>query len=150
MSLNLKVLQLSDLEEILDFEKKKLSESISDEMEREFAAWNGRWRREALEHYLPMGWSFLARDHDSQIIGYFIAQPLLFLDGQTQSLWVEHLQFSSLQARDELCELAYKLAKEKHLQKVYFPQQNTIENAVKALKAETWSPGVLHIKTTKA
>lgn len=149
MSLNLKVIQLSDLDQILDFEKKKLIESVTDEMDREFAAWNSRWRREALEHYLPMGWSFLAKDLDETLIGYFIAQPMLFIDGQTQSLWIEHLQFSTLQARDELCELAYKLAKEKHFQKVYFPQQNTIENAVKALKAEVWAPPVLQIKTTK-
>ena len=33
-------------------------------------------------------WTF---DQD-QILGYFIAQPLLFFEGQTQNLWVEHVR----------------------------------------------------------
>jgi hypothetical protein len=158
MSLFCRIVQLQDLDEILDFENKKLQEQIPDEMERTLASWNVRWRKEALEHYLKLGWSFLAREQDKPssfsdeglLVGYFIAQPLLFLDGQTQSLWVEHLQYGSLQARDELCELAYKLSREKHFQKVFFPSVAGINNSISAFKAETWSPGVMSIKTTKA
>jgi hypothetical protein len=150
MSLNLKIIQISDLDEILDYEKKKLIESIPNEMDRELSSWNAAWRREALEHYLPLGWSFLARDEFGKLMGYFIAQPLLFFESQTQSLWVEHIQFTSLEARDELCETAYKLAREKHFQKVFFPNQNSIENSVRGLKAQAWNPAVLAAKTTKA
>lgn len=158
MSLFCRVVQLQDLQEILDFENRKLQELIPDEMERTLHSWNVRWRKEALEHYLALGWSFLARDKDKPssfseeglLVGYFIAQPLLFLDGQTQSLWVEHLQYASLQARDELCELAYKLSREKHFQKVFFPNVSGINNSISAFKAEAWNPGVMHIKTTKA
>ena len=158
MSLFCRVVQIQDLQEILDFENKKLQELIPDEMERTLHSWNVRWRKEALEHYLSLGWSFLARDKDKPssysdeglLVGYFIAQPLLFLDGQTQSLWVEHLQYGSLQARDELCELAYKLSREKHFQKVFFPNESGITNSISAFKAETWNPAVMHIKTTKA
>lgn len=158
MALFCRILQLQDLDEILDFENKKLVEQIPDEMERTMASWNARWRKEALEHYLKLGWSFVARDKDKPspfsdeglLVGYFIAQPLLFLDGQTQSLWVEHLQYASLQARDELCELAYKLSREKHLQKVFFPNVSGINNSISAFKAETWNPNVMSIKTTKA
>jgi hypothetical protein len=158
MSLFCRVIQTQDLQEILEFENKKLQELIPDEMERTLHSWNVRWRKEALEHYFSLGWSFLVRDKDKAsphsdeglLVGYFIAQPLLFLDGQTQSLWVEHLQYASLQARDELCELAYKLSREKHFQKVFFPNVSGINNSISSFKAEVWNPGVMHIKTTKA
>lgn len=158
MALFCRIVQLQDLNEILDFENKKLVEQIPDEMERMLVSWNVRWRKEALEHYLKLGWSFVVRDQDKPsafsdeglLVGYFIAQPLLFLDGQTQSLWVEHLQYASLQARDELCELAYKLSREKHLQKVFFPNEAGINNSISAFKPEVWNPNVMSIKTTKA
>lgn len=150
MSLICRVIQADDLQDILDLENKKLQDAYPDEMERMMAGWSSKFRVEALNHYIPLGWSFLARDEDTDsLLGYFIAQPLLFLDGQTQSLWVEHVQYTSLQARDELCELAYKLGREKHLQRVYFPNDNGVPNSVKSFKADTWQPGTLTVKTTK-
>lgn len=150
MSLFCRVIQAEDLQDILDLENKKLHELYPDEMERTIARWNSKFREEALNHYISLGWSFLARDEENnKLVGYFIAQPLLFLDGQTQTLWVEHVQYCSLQARDELCELAYKLGREKHLQRVYFPHDNGIPNSVKIFKPETWQPGTLLVKTTK-
>lgn len=150
MSLYCKVILAEDLQEILDLENKKMQDAYPDEMERMIAGWNSKFRLEALNHYIPMGWSFLARDNEThKLMGYFIAQPLLFLDGQTQSLWVEHVQHCSLQARDELCELAYKLGREKHLQRVYFPHENGVPNSVNSFKPETWAPGTISVKTTK-
>lgn len=157
MSLFCRVIQPTDLEEIMAFENKKMLEIYKDETERNIQSWNARWRKESLDHYLPMGWSFLARFEDTdseysnegQLAGYFIAQPMLFLDGQTQSLWIEHISYASLKARDELCELAYKMAREKHFQKVYFPNSSGIMNSVSTFKPETWQPQVISIKTTK-
>jgi hypothetical protein len=158
MSLYLRVIQPADLEEIVDFEKAKLRETVADEMEREIQSWNARWRQESLNHYVPMGWSFLARDRslkssfseEGALVGYFLAQPLLFFDGYTQTLWLEHMQYSTLQARDELCELAYKLSREKHFQKVLFPESQSVLNAVKSFKAMNWDPQVLTVSTSKA
>lgn len=157
MGSDCRVIQPSDLQELLEYEQRKLMETVSDENERTMQAWHAPWRREALEHYLPLGWSFLSRDRDlsnpaspdGALTGYFIAQPFLFMGGQTQSLWVEHLAYSSLKARDELCELAYKLAREKHFQKVFFPNVSGIANSVAAFKAESWQAPVLSVKTTK-
>ncbi len=157
MSLYCRVIQAQDLDEILDFEKRKLHESSLGENEKQFEAWNARWRKESLDHYVGMGWSFLIRDpsvespfsKEGLLLGYFIAQPLLFFDGYTQSLWVEHLQHSTIMARDELCEIAYKLCREKHFQKIFFPQSNQILNSVKQFRSEPWNPQVLHIKTSK-
>ncbi len=150
MSLNCRVILMEDLPEILEIENRKMQDLYPDETERMVAGWNTKFRVEALNHYIPMGWSFLAIDQDTQkIVGYFISQPLLFLDGQTQSLWVEHVQYTTLQARDELCELAYKLGREKHLQRVYFPNDNGVPNSVKSFKSDSWQPGTLVVKTTK-
>lgn len=148
--LDCRVILADDLQDILDLENKKLQDMYPDEADRMIAGWNSKFRVEALNHYIPLGWSFLARDPESKaLVGYFIAQPLLFFDGQTQSLWVEHVQYTSLQARDELCELAYKLGREKHLQRVYFPNDNGVPNSIKSFKSETWTPGTLSVKTTK-
>ena len=104
MNLYTRVIQVSEIDELMIFEMKKLAENVADEDERRMMSWNARWRKESLDHYIPMGWSFLARDKEMERIasldgisseegllaGYFIAQPLLFLDGQTQSLLIEH------------------------------------------------------------
>ncbi len=156
MSLYLQVIDTKDIEEIIAFEERKLQESISNPFDQKMAAWNARWRRESLEHYIPLGWSFLARDKESSsvnadgtLVGYILCQPMVFVDGQTQSLWVEHIQYASLQARDELCDLAVRLSKEKHFQKVIFPSVGSISNAIKSYGADTWTPQMLQVKTTK-
>lgn len=157
MSLYLRVAELSEMDEILEFEDRKLQEQFPEEMERMMQSWNSRARKEAFQHHLPMGWSFLARDRErpsrysseGELVGYFIAQPLLFFQGQTQSLWVEHLQFTSLQARDELCDLAYRLSREKHFQRVYFPNTPALFPTLKSMKAEDWNSQTLFLKTTK-
>lgn len=147
---HLRIAQTEDLESIYQFELNKLGETIKDESERMMAVWSSKFRREALEHYLPMGWSFIAIDPDDQEIGaYFLAQPMLFIEGQTQSLWLEHIQFSSIEARDLLCELAYKLAREKHFQRVYFPNSNQVLNALKPFNPTAWGPNHLMLKTTR-
>lgn len=151
MSLNLRVIELRELDEILDFERKKLRDLVSSEMDRNFEEWNSKWRKESLEHYISLGWSFLAREPETdELVGYFIAQPLLFWENQTQSLWVEHLQFSTLQARDELCDLAYRMSREKHFQRVYFPRTPHLNPALSALKVQDWTAPVGFVKTTKA
>lgn len=158
MSLFFRIATIEDLSEIQEFEKKKLQDSVADEMERELQSWQAKWRREALEHYLPSGWSFIARNPDIEspsssegaLVAYFLAQPLVFLEGQTQSLWVEHIAYSSLKARDEICDLAYRLSREKHFQRVYFPNNTSIQNAISNLKPHAWSTSAVYVKTTKA
>jgi hypothetical protein len=158
MSLFFRIVTLDDLSEIQDFENRKLQETITDPMEREIQSWQAKWRKESLELYLSNGWSFLARDpairssqsEEGQLVAYFLAQPLLFFDGQTQSLWVEHVSYSSLQARDEVCELAFRLSREKHFQRVYFPTAGSLQNSISQWKPQPWSQAAVFVKTTKA
>lgn len=157
MSLYLRVAQISDLDEIFSFENEQLILHEPDESERMLKTWNSRWRKESLEHYLQLGWSFVARDTlnkneqhpEGKLVGYFLAQALLFFDGQTQTLWIEHISFRSFEVRDQLCELAYKLGREKHLQRVYFPNNPAIQNVVHLWKPQDWKPDMLLVKTTK-
>ncbi len=148
---------LENLEEILAYENNKLHELYPTEIEQSMVRWSSRWRQESLEHYLKTGWSFILRDRDinsdfsvdGALVGYFLAQPLLFLDGQTQSLWIEFISFSNLATRDKLCDFAYKLSREKHFQKVYFPSQNNVINSVNSYKATPWTPEMVQVLTTK-
>lgn len=149
--------QLSDLDEILHFENEKLKEQVHDEAERMLLSWHARWRKESLEHYLNLGWSFVLRDSaqassysgEGKLLGYFLAQPFLFVEGMTQTLWVEYLSYQTLQNRDELVQLAYKLSRDKHFQKVIFPNTNNISHTVQSLKPEAWAPSALAVKTSK-
>lgn len=112
----IKILTIENLTEILDFEKARLP---GEGIEKEMLAWHAPWRQEALEHYLPKGWSFVKRV-DGQIIGYVLCQPLLFFQGWTQSLWIEHVAATNPEIGTEMLEMAYRWARDKHLQKVFF------------------------------
>lgn len=157
MSLFFRVIEKSDFDELQEFENRKLKEIHSDEIEMSMARWESRWRPESMEFYLQTGWCFLVRNkevesaasQEGQLLGYFLAQPLTFLDGQTQSLWIEHISYSTLEARDRLCELAQQLCREKHLQKVYFPNQSSILNSINTMKPSPWNPSVYQVYTTK-
>lgn len=157
MALLFRLIEKSDFDELQEFENKKLKENTLSEIEFRLAQWESPTRPESMNYYINSGWSFLARNQDipsphsseGALVGYFLAQPLLFVDNQPQSLWVEYISFSSLETRDRLCELAYKLSRDKHFQKVYFPNSHSVLNSVKNLKPSTWSPNILQIHSTK-
>jgi hypothetical protein len=76
-----RIIQSTDVPELLDFENKKLAETIADENERQFAKWNSKWRQESLEHYAGLGWSFLARNPEipNSLCGlFYCAAPTFF------------------------------------------------------------------------
>ncbi|MCB0355553.1 MAG: hypothetical protein KDD40_01010, partial [Bdellovibrionales bacterium] len=56
--MNIKILTLGDVDTIVNFEKDILVNTIENDIERELHSWQAPWRVEALEHYLPLGWSF--------------------------------------------------------------------------------------------
>lgn len=122
MPVELKVLRLEDKDRILALEKTVAAEAPDfNPMEAEMASWHARWRPEALDHYLPLGWSFGAFDPDrNELKGYLLAQPLLFFRGMTQSLWVEWLRAADREIAASLAEVAYKWARDKHLQQVLY------------------------------
>ncbi len=105
-----------DIDSILAFEMERLP---GEGIEKEMKSWHALWRREALEHYAPLGWSFVMR-RQGQLQGYVLAQPVLFFKGWTQTLWVEHIGANTRELETYLFEIVYKWSRDKHFQKVFF------------------------------
>jgi hypothetical protein len=130
VALVFQVLSLSDLDEVYRFADHQLQAEISDPTRRTFQAWSAPWRKEALEHYLKLGWSFIAREKRAdeegpgQTAGFFLAQPFLFFRAQTQSLWVEHVAANTAETRAALLDVATRVAREKHFQRTLIGGEN--------------------------
>jgi hypothetical protein len=114
MPMELRILQPSDKQALIEFGQMQLAQTHSDPMEREMQSWNARWRAEALDHYLPLGWSFAA--YASELQGFLLAQPLLFYRGLTQTLWVETVQAATPEIAQQLLEAVRAWARDKHFQ----------------------------------
>ena len=121
MSLDFQVLSLGDLDEVYTFAEhqfqKQMLEQEKEENDARLLLWHVPWRKEALEHYLKQGWSFIARD-GGKVVGFYLAQPFLFFRGQTQTLWIEHIEGTDQTVIDSLLDIATRVAREKHLQRV--------------------------------
>ncbi len=113
--LHARILLPADKELLLQFSRARLEAKVDDSMEREMQSWSARWRPEALEHYLPQGWSFGVFRGDL-LEGYFLAQPYLFHRGLTQTLWIEKFAYNSDEAARLLIDTGYKWARDKHFQ----------------------------------
>lgn len=149
MKIEYRIAQAADLEAVYKFAEEKLKESVPDDTERMMKIWDSRFRKEALEHYLKLGWSFIAEDQDQKIQGYFLGQPLLFFEGKTQTLWVEDVQAASEQIAAELAEISYKLSRDKHFQKVILPESLKPVLELKNIKSQQQSDSWIWCKTTK-
>lgn len=123
----IRILLPTDADQILNYARRKLGAEIKDPMELEMAAWTARWRAEALAHYLPQGWSFGAFAADQTLTGYLLGQPLLFYRGLTQTLWVEDLGFDDVAVAKALMDVAYRWARDKHLQCVLLESQSDLQ-----------------------
>lgn len=120
MSAIIRALMPNDKETILKFERmlKSLAnggDQCSSADEPDFLEWFAPWREESLDHYLPLGWSFGAFEGE-KLLGYYLAQPFLFLNGSTQTLWLEHVAGITEAQKQELIVVAHTLCREKHFQ----------------------------------
>ncbi|MBX3020346.1 MAG: hypothetical protein KF799_01610 [Bdellovibrionales bacterium] len=114
--IEIRILLPEHKEALLAFGLEQLEREISDPMEREMQSWSARWRGEALDHYLSMGWSYGAFNGENHITGFILAQPFIFMRGLTQTLWVEHFAFSDAACAQALLDTTYKWARDKHFQ----------------------------------
>lgn len=150
--LEVRVLKENSLESILDFEKAQLADVIEDPMERELAQWHAPWRQEALEHYLKLGWSFAAfKESSDELAGLILCQPMLFARGYTQTLWVEYLSVSKNHPdlAHTLFDIAYRTAREKHLQTLLFWNAEKWSNLFVGLPSQTINESLVEVKTAK-
>lgn len=148
-NIHYRIAQLADVEAVYDFEFKLKLSGIEDEYERQMAVWSSAFRKEALEHYLKTGWSFVALNKENEIQGFFLGQALLFFDHQTQTLWIEYLSGVNAEIETELVDIAYRLAREKHLQRVLVAEAVQKMNLNKSFPFQKWERSVQFLKTTK-
>ncbi len=125
LGLTPRVLDESEIEEVLAFENARVAQS--ERIEDQLLSWNAPWRLESLQHYVPKGWCFALRDDQGKLKGYFLAQPLLFYNGMTQTLWVEYMGCESHEIMIALVDLARRYARDKHLQKVMINAPATLD-----------------------
>ncbi len=148
------VLKAEDAPAVLRFERDQLESQNLDPIERELLSWHSPWRQESLDHYLPLGWSFGLWSDSGELRAYFLAQPLLFFRQMTQSLWVEHMGFPAQKPELALSmmDLAYRLSREKHLQKLLLPPSVPLDKMgpeVERLNPQMLKEGFVEIKTSK-
>lgn len=143
------IAQAEDLENIYTYAENKLKTDIPDDMERMMAVWESRFRKEALEHYLKLGWSFVGKNSQNQICGFFLGQPLLFFQAQTQTLWVEYILADNSKIKSELVDIAHKLSRDKHFQQVIFPENVQNLEFEKPIQFQKIKEPMIWAKTTK-
>ena len=135
------------VEAVHSFEREQLPSDLSP-IQAEMKSWETPWRKESLEHYSKLGWSFVALK-DGEVCGYILGQPILFFNNWTQTLWVEHLSFQEEEVGFQLMDVAIRWAKTKHLQKVIVNSQTKnlsfIEEKFSGFKENSY----LHLSTTK-
>lgn len=145
---NYRIAQLSDLDQVYLLGESLLKKETPDEMELMMKIWDSRIRKEGLTHYLNLGWSFVAED-ESGLLGFFLAQPLLFVNGKTQTLWVEEIMSADSSVRQSLLDITHKLARDKHLQGVLISNRFESDITQLNIKNQKLSEDLLWIKTTK-
>ena len=137
----------NQVEAVHTFEMENLSSDLS-EVQQEMLSWEKPWRKESLEHYAGIGWSFVALE-SGEIQGYILGQPFLFFNNWTQTLWIEHLNFKTTEVGRELVDVAIRWAKTKHLQKVIMNSASDKSSFVVESFSEFKEGGYLHLSTTK-
>lgn len=135
------------VEAVYEYEQSQLPADQS-EIQKEMTSWDNPWRKESLDHYAKLGWSFVAVEED-KIVGYILGQTVLFFNNWTQTLWVEHLSFKDNEVGHQLADTVIRWAKTKHLQKVVMNSQSDRAAFVTESFPKFNESGYFHLSTTK-
>ena len=150
MDYEIKNLRSEDRDLLLSLERKHLRAQQMDELEAQMQEWKSRWREEALDHYLPQGWSFGIFDSATgELQAYFIAKVIPFFRSYTQVLWVERFFSSSPAMQQDLLELIYRYAREKHLQQVMFEGEQFADMEIVGKRSQALTAAFHILKTTR-
>ncbi len=77
-NIHYRIAQLADVDAVYDFEFRLKMSGIADEYERQMAVWSSAFRKESLEHYFKLGWSFLALSQKNEVQGFFPGPSFTF------------------------------------------------------------------------
>jgi hypothetical protein len=67
----------------------------------------------------------------------------------TQSLWLEHLSFSTKEQASALLEIAYRLCREKHFQTLLLPKFDWTQYLPLGLQVAEWEKPYLEVRTAR-
>lgn len=143
------IAQLADVEAVFKFESILKFGAEVESIESKMLIWDSSYRIEALEHYFKLGWSFIAQNQKKEIVGFFLGQPFLFMDKQTQTLWIEYVSAINDEVKTELIDIAYRLSREKHFQRVLLSSDFEKESLSKSFPFQKWERRTSILKTTK-
>lgn len=147
MPMEVKLFLQEHIDPVHSFEMRQLSQELSP-IAAEMKSWEFPWRKESMEHYMNLGWSFVCLEGDD-ILGYVLAQPLLFFNNWTQSLWVEHLSATNKDVCYQLMDVVVRWSKTKHLQKVILNPKIESTDFIKENFNGFKEGQYLHLSTTK-
>ena len=145
-----RILSASEAEEVYQFSKVRAPGSDP------FFEWSAPWRKESLEHYLKLGWSMARREpHTGKLMGYALAQPVLFFRGQTQTVWIEHVEAETPALVADLIDTLVRIAREKHMQRVLMDFKSTgtdlgLGEVIRARNGRMIEDDILEFPTTKS
>ena len=120
-----------------------------------FEGWTAPWRTESLQHYLKLGWSMFKRNPDTgELLGYVLAQPILFMRTQTQSVWIEYVDALTPAIKTELVDTIIRVSREKHMQRVLFearllPMDQGLGEIIRGRGGRVIEEDMIEIATTK-
>jgi hypothetical protein len=147
-----RVLAPSEAEEVYQFSRARWlahPESSKDL----FLEWSAPWRKESLDHYLKLGWSMARRDpHTGGLLGYALAQPILFFRKQTQTVWIEHVDAESPRLAEEIVDTLIRVSREKHIQRVLMGFRETdlgLGEVIRTRNGRMIEDDILEFPTTK-
>lgn len=142
-----KILLTEDAEKILQYEMQK---NLTPEEEINFDAWTAPWRQESANHYISLGWCMGAFSNEGQLLGYILAQPLLFWQRQTQTVWVEHLAANKNEIAIGLIDVICRWSRDKHLQQVVLSGPSEYFALAKEIGGRVTPEGWVRFTTTKS
>jgi hypothetical protein len=146
--INFRVLDISEIQNVAELEKKLLEALQIPADEAAILSWSAPWRQESLQHYAATGWSFGAWV-GPQLVGYFLAQPIVFFRGYTQTLWIEHIAAMDENIKAELVDLARRYGRDKHLQSVLFADNRDLHSVLENAGAKKIGEHLYEVHTTK-
>lgn len=93
--------------------------------------------------------------HTGHLLGYALAQPVLFFRKQTQTVWIEYVESTTPAFSAELVDTLVRIAREKHMQRVlmdYVPQHIDLGlgEVIRTRNGRMIETDILEFPTTKS
>ena len=86
------------------------------------------------------------------MLGYALAQPVLFFRKQTQTVWIEYVEAETPALAAEIVDTLVRIGREKHMQRVLMAYRETdlgLGEVIRARNGRMIEDDILEFPTTK-